>query len=129
MGRAPQRQPEDDVDRFAEAIARLGERRLTWPQLCERAGVDHSIADLLWRALGFPDVPPEHPVYTDDDVRALQIAAEGLDRLGEGVREQGLDFIVSEARTLGRSLARIADAQGDSLREFEQVHLRETARS
>src|SRR5436309_7505330 len=60
-----------DVDRIAEALTRLGERNLTWPALCERAGVDHEIADPLWRALGFPDVPPDEPAYTEEDVRAL----------------------------------------------------------
>jgi adenylate cyclase len=129
MGRAPQPQPGEDVDRFAEAIARLGERRLTWPELCERAGVDHSTADPLWRALGFPDVPPDEPVYTHDDVRALQIAAEGLERLDEDDRDRALEFIVREARTVSAHLARIADAQVDALAELEQLRLRETARN
>ena len=59
-----------DPARLAEALARLGERKLTWPELCERAGVEHAIADPLWRALGFPDVPSDQSAYTDEDVRA-----------------------------------------------------------
>jgi hypothetical protein len=60
----------DEVQQIAEALTRLGERKLTWPVLCERAGVEHAIADPLWRALGFPDVPPDVPAYTEEDVRA-----------------------------------------------------------
>ena len=58
-----------------EALTRLGERLYTWPELCRLAGVEHAVADRLWRALGFPDVPADARVYTGDDVRALEIAA------------------------------------------------------
>jgi hypothetical protein len=44
-----------------EGLVRLGRRYLTWPALCRRAGVEHEVADPLWRALGFPDVPPNEP--------------------------------------------------------------------
>jgi adenylate cyclase len=62
-------------------------------------------------------------------VRALQIAAEGLERLGEDGRARALEFIVREARTVSAHLARIADAQVDALAELEQLRLRETARN
>src|SRR5437773_1943307 len=92
----------------AEAITRLGERRYAWPELCRLAGVEHPVADRLWRALGFPDVPPDASVYTADDVRALKLAAEGLDQLAGAEREDALEVITHEARNVGAHLARIA---------------------
>ena len=96
---------------------------------CERAGVEHAIADPLWRALGFPDVPPDEPAYTEDDVRALRIATEGLHRLKEEDRERALRFILREARTLSGYLARIAETQVDALAELRSLQLREGARA
>src|SRR3954468_12067573 len=127
MGRPRQPQSGEDADRFAEAIARLGERRLTWPELCERAGVDHSVADPLWRALGFPDVPPDEPAYTDDDVRALEIAAEGLGRLDGGERQEAIELRVREARAISAYLTRIGEIQVDTLLELQAHGLREQA--
>ena len=46
-------------------------------------------------ALGFPDVPPDEPVYTEDDLRALRIAVEGLQALEGNERDQALEFIVA----------------------------------
>jgi adenylate cyclase len=122
------RQPADAVDAIAEALTRLGPRTLTWPALCERAGVDHAIGDVLWRALGFPDVPPEVAAYTDEDVRALRIAAEGLEALEGEDRERALEFVVREARTVSGFLARIADVQVDALEQLEAHNLRASAR-
>jgi adenylate cyclase len=116
------------VARVAEALTRLGERKLTWPVLCERAGVEHPIADPLWRALGFADVRPEERAYTEDDVRALRIAAEGLEKLSGEERDQALEFIVREARTVSGHLSRIAETQVDAFAELETLGLREGAR-
>src|SRR5947199_10667262 len=103
-----------DVDRIAEALTRLGERNLTWPALCERAGADHEIADPLWRALGFPDVPPDEPAYAEEDARALRIAAEDVQRLEGQARERALEFIVRDARTVRAHLSRIAEQPVDA---------------
>ena len=116
----------DAVARIAEALARLGERKYTWPELCERARVEHSIADPLWRALGFPDVPPDESAYTDDDVRALRIAAEGVPRLQGEERQRALEFIVRDARTVSGHLARIAEQQVDAWPQLRAMDLRES---
>src|SRR3954454_820551 len=113
MGRPRQPQSGEDADRFAEAIARLGERRLTWPELCERAGVEHAVADPLWRALGFPDVEPDVPAYTEQDVTALRLATEGLERVDGEERERALEFLVRDTRTLSSYLGRIAETLVD----------------
>ena len=115
--------------RLAEALTRLGERKLTWPMLCARAGVDHSVADPMWRALGFPDVPPDQLAYSDEDVRALRLATEGLDSLQGEDRERALEFLVREARTVSGFLARVAETQVDALAELEALQLREGARA
>src|SRR5205807_5839763 len=117
-----------DPARLAEALARLGERKLTWPELCERAGVEHAIADPLWRALGFPDVPSDQSAYTDEDVRALRLATEGFERLRGEDRDRALEFMVREARTVSGFLARIAETQVDAFAELQALHLREDAR-
>lgn len=120
------RAPAEEVD-AAEAITRLGERRHTWPHLCQLAGVEHPVADRLWRAMGFPDVPPDAPVYTDDDVRALKIAAEGLDHLPDGDREAALEMIVQEARSVSGHLARIVEIQVATFGELGRLGLRQGA--
>jgi class 3 adenylate cyclase/SAM-dependent methyltransferase len=115
--------PAEEAD-AAEAITRLGERRHTWPQLCRLAGVEHPVADRLWRALGFPDVPPDAAVYTDDDVRALEIAAQGLERLSDAEREAAVEMIVREARSVSGHLARIVEIQVATLAEYGRLGLR-----
>jgi len=119
----------EDVQAVAEALTRLGERKLTWPMLCERAGVDHVISDPLWRALGFPDVPPDEPAYTEDDLRALRIAVEGLQKLDGDERDQALELIVRETRTVSGYLARIAETEVDALAELHRLGLRERVRA
>lgn len=110
-----------------EAITRLGERRYTWPQLCRLAGVEHPVADSLWRALGFPDVAPDAPVYTEEDVRALTIAAQGLERLSGADREAAVEMIVREARGVSGHLARIVEIQVATLDDLGRLGLRQRA--
>jgi adenylate cyclase len=108
-----------------ERLVRLGPRELTWPEVCTRAGVDHEVADVLWRALGFPDVPPDERAYTNEDVRALAIAAAGIDLL-EGDRHQAaLEAIVREARMVSAHLTRIAEIELDAMAEMGAFGLRE----
>ena len=121
------RSPPEDVAAAAESLVRLGDRYLTWPELCSRAGVEHEVADRLWRALGFPDVPPDEPAYTDDDVRALEIAAEGLGRLDGGERQEAIELMVREARAISAYLTRIGEIQVDTLLELQAHGLREQA--
>jgi adenylate cyclase len=115
--------PHDRND--VERLVRLGRRELTWPEVCSRAGVGHDVADVLWRALGFPDVPPNERAYTDEDVRALAIAAEGIDRLQGDRREAALEVIVREARMVGAHLTRVAEIEVDAMAEMRALSLRE----
>ena len=115
--------PHDRND--VERLVRLGARELTWPEVCSRAGVEHEVADVLWRALGFPDVSPDERAYTDEDVRALAIAAEGLDLLQGDRREAALQAIVREARMVGAHLTRVAEIEVDAMAEMRALGLRE----
>src|SRR5436190_4366877 len=116
--------PGEPVRDPVEALVRLGERSLTWPQLCLRAGVEHEVADRLWRALGFPDVSPNEPAYTEDDVRALEIAAQGLDGVDAEHRENAVELMVREARSISAYLTRISEIQADSLTDLRRYGLR-----
>jgi adenylate cyclase len=107
-----------------ERLVRLGPKELTWPQVCARAGISHEVADPLWRALGFPDIPPDEPAYTTDDVRALRIAAEGIESLRGDHRRVALDAIVREARMVSSHMTRIAEIEVDSMAELGALGLR-----
>jgi adenylate cyclase len=111
----------DDVER----LVRLGPRELTWPEVCSRAGVEPEVADVLWRALGFPDVSPDERAYTDEDVRALAVAAEGIDKLQADRREAALEAIVREARMVSAHLTRVAEIELDAMAEMRALGLRE----
>jgi adenylate cyclase len=110
----------DDVER----LVRLGRKELTWPEVCERAGISHEVADPLWRALGFPDIPPDEPAYTSDDVRALRIAGEGIESLRGDQRRAALDAIVREARMVSSHMTRIAEIEIESMAEVSALGLR-----
>jgi adenylate cyclase len=111
----------DEVER----LVRLGPKELTWPEVCAGAGISHEVADPLWRALGFPDIPPDQRAYTRDDVRALRIAAEGIESLQGDHRRAALDAIVREARMVSVHMTRIAEIEVESMAEVSALGLRE----
>jgi adenylate cyclase len=117
--------PHVDAGDEVERLVRLGPKELTWPQVCAQAGVSHEVADRLWRALGFPDVPPEESAYTADDVRALRIAAEGMGSVRGDHRRAAVDAIVREARMVSAHMSRIAEIEVESMAELAALGLRE----
>ena len=108
-----------------ERLVGLGPKELTWPEVCAQAGISHEVADPLWRALGFPDIPPDEPAYTNDDVRALRIAAEGIESLRGDRRRAALDAIVREARMVSSHMTQIAEIEIESMAEVSALGLRE----
>ena len=106
-----------------ERLVRLGPKELTWPEVCARARISHEVADPLWRALGFPDVPPDKREYTTDDVRALRIAAEGIESLRGDHRHAALDAIVREARLVSSHMTRIAEIEVESMAEGRRARV------
>ena len=75
--------------------------------------------------LGFPDIPPDERAYTRDDVRALRIAAEGIESLRGDHRRAALDAIVREARMVSSHMTRIAEIEIESMAEVGALGLRE----
>jgi adenylate cyclase len=96
-----------------EALLRMlldGPRRYTRLQIAARAGLPPEATRRLWRALGFPDAADDDPVFTDADVRALELLGA---LIGSGFVEPGTE--ASIARAMGQSLSRLADWQTDLL--------------
>src|SRR5262245_59611078 len=110
-------------------LVRLGVRKYDPTTVCEAAGVDRQVGDRLWRGLGFPDVPEGVLAYTDDDVRALRLAADGLADLEPGEREQALTLILQEARILSAHLAALCETELDVARDLAQLGVRRGLRA
>lgn len=111
----------------AERLVHLGEQRYDTPSLCRRAGVPQEVADSLWRALGFPDVPEDERAFTEEDARALAVATEGLEKLDSGRRAEALKVLIREARRISAHLANVAEIEVDTLAELRALGLREGA--
>lgn len=108
----------------SERLTDLGSPHLTGDEIAQRAGVDREVADRLWRALGFPDTGKDERVFTDQDVRALTIATEGLDRLSGEEWERAVELIVREARVLSAHLADVAEIEIDAMVAMRDLGLR-----
>src|SRR5437764_10973861 len=93
----------------------IGEPTLDNDQVCELAGADGDVADRLWRALGFPDVPEGELAFTEQDARALRLATERLEQLTSDQREEALELMLHEARIISASLANLAETELDSI--------------
>jgi adenylate cyclase len=87
--------------------------RLTFAQAAERQGVDLAQARRVWRALGFPDPPPDEEALTQGEAELLGI----LDLLAVLDPESALQLV----RVIGSSVARMADAATAALRLYMEV--------
>ena len=76
--------------------------------LASAAALDEDVARGLWRAIGFPDVPPGIEVFTDRDVDAVRLA---LSQSGELDLADGT--LLQQVRVISASLARIASVEAD----------------
>ena len=83
-------------------------RRLRRDEVAHRSGVPLDDARRLWRAMGFADVG-DAVAFTDEDVDALRLLGALLDR---GVLDRSTS--VDVARSLGQTMARLADWQTDT---------------
>jgi adenylate cyclase len=107
-----------------EGLVGLGEPTLDNDGVCELAGADRDVADRLWRALGFPDVPEGELAFTEQDARALGLATEGLGQLRGEERERALEFLLHEARIISANLANLAETQVEAIGAFTTYGLR-----
>jgi adenylate cyclase len=115
--------PEDTAGALERLVA-LGDPTLDNAQVCEMAGADRDVADRLWRALGFPDVPEAEPAFTEQDARALRLATEGLEPLTGEQRAQALELMLHEARVISASLANLAEAELEAIGDLTALGLR-----
>jgi adenylate cyclase len=92
----------------------LGEApTLTRVEVAERAGVPLSLAETLWRQLGFPHRTDDDVAFSPCDVEALRLAS---DLVRMGVLSEGSQAAL--VRTWGRSYARLAEWQTTLLAEL-----------
>jgi len=82
------------------------ERRYTQSEVSEMTGMDPELTRRFWRALGFPDAPPDERMFTELDVEALVTLRSMID-IGVADVDTSLQF----ARVIGSSMARIAEAE------------------
>ncbi|MDX6200104.1 MAG: adenylate cyclase [Actinomycetota bacterium] len=79
---------------------------LTRDEVIAAAGVGLDEAEAIWAAMGFAQVPPDEPAFTELDVEALRTTVR--------LRDSGIvdtDTLLVLARTMGQGLARLAEAQ------------------
>lgn len=97
------------------AIDRLlvpGRVELTRRQVAAQAGVPLALAERLWRAMGFADLPDDEIAFTAIDVEMLSVARSYVD---DGILDEAT--LVQVTRVAGGSMARIAEAQVSILQE------------
>lgn len=94
----------------APARALVGEPELVPAEIASRAGVSLEQARLLWRAMGFPPVADDERIFTRADLEML-VAVRALMEHGTTPEQVG-----QLTRVMGLALARVADAQVETLR-------------
>ncbi len=108
--------PQEDIEQAAAvgglellAIDRLLEdapRTLSQRDIAADSGIEVDEVSRVWRALGFPHVEPDEPVYTRADADMTAMVGSLLDR---GLTDA--DLTQQMARVIGQSLSRVAAAQ------------------
>jgi adenylate cyclase len=107
-----------------DGLVGIGEPTLDNDQVCELAGADREVADRLWRALGFPDVPEGELAFTEQDARALRLATEGLDQLDIMERDRALELLLHETRLISANLANLAETELEAIGALTELGLR-----
>jgi adenylate cyclase len=95
-----------------EQLLGLGEPKYTSLEVVEKTGLDLETAKRLWRAMGFVVVPETETYFTDADIAVLKRLVEFMEA---GFAD--LDLILGITRTMSQSIARIAEAEAEAIRE------------
>jgi len=90
-----------------------GEPRHTMEELAELTGTDVDTTLRIWRALGFPDLPPDTPAFRDADVEALSRFLDQIEN--PPFPNWSLEHALPQVRVLSSSLARIAEVESDDV--------------
>jgi adenylate cyclase len=91
-----------------------GRPRYRFDDLVRKAGVERGNAQRLWRALGFPDPPPDARRFTDGDVEAL-LALKDIFRTDAFPAQRSVEGLIQQVRVVGGALARVAEVQSDAV--------------
>ena len=93
-----------------------GPPRYTFEEASRRADFDLETARRLWRALGFPDPPPDARLFRDEDVEAMILIRRQIESTIVPVGENN-EYLVQIVRVVAGSLAKIAEVESDALGE------------
>lgn len=96
------------VQSVVEAYLLDGARRYNRAEVAQHSGVSPEVSKRLWMALGFPANPEDAVDYTDADVAAVRDFRSLNVVAASDIRQQA-----AAARTLGQSMARLAEWQSD----------------
>lgn len=86
--------------------------------IAAQAGVAPDVSRRIWRALGFPDVPDDVPVFTDADVEALTVLEHRRVTTIVSVDDDPMDALVEQVRVFSAALAKVAATLTDQLAEM-----------
>lgn len=93
----------------ADQLLLPGGPRYSRQDLARITGADPELTQGLWRAMGFPDLPPDEVAFYDADLEALeQLLREPI---GLGTR----DDEVHQARVISSAMSRIAEVGTDGM--------------
>ena len=91
-----------------------GRPQYTFAEACRRADFDQETAMRLWRALGFPDSPPNERLFRDEDVEAIVTMRRQIELTMVPVGENYAN-VVQIVRVVAGSLAKIAEVESDAI--------------
>lgn len=91
--------------------------KYTREEIAERSGVDPEISRLLWRALGFPDVPDGAVVFPEESVDVLCTLHERIDAWfmrRSATESEANEALITQVRAISAGFARVAEVLSDS---------------
>lgn len=103
----------DQPEHIAEKIVGIGEPRHTPADMAEKTGLDLDDLKRIWRALGFVVVEDDIVFFTDEDLEVVRLIVAFLEA---GLAD--LEVVLGITRVMSLSIARIAEAQADAIRQY-----------
>jgi adenylate cyclase len=91
--------------------------KYTREEIAERSGVDPEVSRLLWRALGFPDVPDGQIAFSEESVDVLCTLNERIEAwfMRRSASESDAnEALITQVRALSAGFARVAEVLSDS---------------
>lgn len=114
---------DDEIDRAVaegwlpllafDSMLMPGRREYDVATLAAAAGIEEEFARRLWRAVGFPDVPPGVNLFTERDVDAARLAF-----VQASERDIAQGTLLQQVRVISGSLARVAAVEATAFSEL-----------